>query len=433
VFPEAPFQFDGTDYSGEAPQSFFPIPCNKSDIYCAFGSGDKNTYFMSVANRWAVVNTTSTGGFTELSPDPSTRRSIGSLKATAWPDVNRFVGTGQKEVRVQDGELSVHLLNGSMVYEGLPCLAFKHRIGSGSTVRLREGTLLQTVNYKCKNDSIDEASRPLSAGHSTLGLYSSVDGLNWLYKSTVVSWHQTIGPDGHTEDEGPNENSMVILPVKSANSSPDSANSSPAIYYQQQHGSQQSLLVVVRADSGDGTAGEGRRLLQAYFTVRSDDSGSTWMKPERMTATNGVPVGSARPKLLLLRGKQASGKQASGPLILSGGRPGLFLWVNAAADGKVWEAVNVAEAHNNALGNSSAVSSLRFCEAFVMDNLLVQHTRTGLCTLSMAYTSIVPTSGCSGIVLYDRKAFTSSSHKECDVANGNSFSLPFEWRGAGCE
>jgi hypothetical protein len=425
VFPEVPFQFEGTQFDGDAPQNFFPIPCNKSDTYCAFGSLDKSTYFMSVANRWNVVNTSSTGGFTELSPDPSTRRSIGSLTTTAWPDVNRFEGQGQKEVRVQDGELSVHLLNGSMVYEGLPCHAFKHRIGSGSTVQLQEGTLLQTVNYKCKNDSIDEVGRPLSAGHSTLGLYSSVDGLTWQYMSTVVSWHQTIGPDNHTEDEGPNENSMVILPVKNASRS-------PAVNDQQQHGShgpQQSLLVVVRADSGDGTAGEGRRLLQAYFTVRSDDSGSTWTKPERMTATNGVPIGSARPKLLLLRGKQ----QVSGPLILSGGRPGLFLWINAAADGKVWEAVNVAEAHNNALGNSSAVSSLRFCEAFVMDNLAVQHTRTGLCKLSMAYTSIVPTSGCSGIVLYDRKAFTSDSHKECDVTKGTSFSLPFEWRGAGCE
>ena len=38
-------------------------------------------------------------------------------------------------------------------------------------------------------------------------------------------------------------------------------------------------------------------------------------------------MGSARPKLMLFPG---------GPLLLSGGRPGLSLWVNPDADGELW-------------------------------------------------------------------------------------------------
>lgn len=54
-----------------------------------------------------------------------------------------------------------------------------------------------------------------------------------------------------------------------------------------------------------------------------------------MSATDGSPMGSARPRLLLL-GRAKNGLR-QGPLVLTGGRPGLFLWINAAADGKTWE------------------------------------------------------------------------------------------------
>jgi hypothetical protein len=89
-----------------------------------------------------------------------------------------------------------------------------------------------------------------------------------------------------------------------------------------------------------------------------------------------VPAGSARPKLLLVEG---NGKDKGGPLILSGGRPGLYLWINVLADGVKWEAVNIAAAHNAAVEDVS----LRFCDAFVADDLTKQDTRTGVCTLSM--------------------------------------------------
>ena len=66
-----------------------------------------------------------------------------------------------------------------------------------------DGRLFQTVNFKCHNDSGGATEQPFSAGHSTLGLYKSMDGKAWTYLSTAVSWHQTIGPDGRPEDEGP--------------------------------------------------------------------------------------------------------------------------------------------------------------------------------------------------------------------------------------
>lgn len=107
------------------------------------------------------------------------------------------------------------------------------------------------------------------------------------------------------EDEGPNENDMVVLPSG-------------------------SLLVVARADSGDGVP---RRLLRAYFAVASSDRGKTWTTPKPMTATDGSQMGSARPRLLLL-GRLKNGVR-QGPLMLTGGRPGLYLWLNTAADGQV--------------------------------------------------------------------------------------------------
>ena len=63
-------------------------------------------------------------------------------------------------------------------------------------------------------------------------------------------------------------------------------------------------------------------------------------------------VGSARPMLL---------KVPKGPLLLTGGRPHLMLWVSADGMGSSWEAINLAGEHNKRVAPGEG---FRFCDAF---------------------------------------------------------------------
>ena len=76
--------------------------------------------------------------------------------------------------------------------------------------------------------------------------------------------------------------------------------------------------------------GSGRDWL--YHKSLSGDEGLTWTAPEAMP-----DIWSVEPQLLRLE---------NGLLVLSGGRPGLFLWVCADGEGKTWQAVNLTEHHN---------------------------------------------------------------------------------------
>ena len=408
--------------TGDDAQSFYALPCAPSaarspsggpqraahgeeaeEATCVFGKvGDrKNTAMWSAGAGWHRAANASAPTFLAPTADASALRSLGNLSQQAFsPAASAFEGDGgQSLVTMVGAPPALCVANETpparMRYSGLPCAAYKHRIGSGGTVKLRGGALLlQTVNFKCANDSN-------SPGHSTLGLYRSVDGGQlWAYASTVASWHDTVGPDGKPEDEGPNENDLVVLP-----------------------GGGEQLLVVVRADSGDGVP---RKLLRGYFTVKSADGGQTWGEPSPLIASNGVAAGSARPRLLLMGG------EGGGPLLLAGGRPGLYMWVNAAADGERWDAVNLAAAHNDALRAANASASLRFCDAFVRDSLAHADTRTGVVKLSMSYNSLVATSRCTGMVMYGRAKFADAGFPSCAAAESTVFALPFALRTPAC-
>lgn len=70
----------------------------------------------------------------------------------------------------------------------------------------------------------------------------------------------------------------------------------------------------------------------AYGQAFSDDEGQTWTVPVKMKGPFSV-----QPSLVTL---------PSGVVVLSGGRPGLFMWFNSADDGLSWEAVDLRAAHN---------------------------------------------------------------------------------------
>jgi hypothetical protein len=115
----------------------------------------------------------------------------------------------------------------------------------------------------------------------------------------------------------------------------------------------------------------------------SSNMGLNWTVPVAM------PFGSARPKLMAL---------PDGRVLLSGGRPGLFLWVGDAR-GEVWDAINLASVHNNLTAAGSHAVDWRYSDSFV-----TSADRGEWVQGSTSYTSLLDLGNGAGLVQYDRLA-----------------------------
>ncbi len=69
-----------------------------------------------------------------------------------------------------------------------------------------------------------------------------------------------------------------------------------------------------------------------YGQTFSRDDGRTWSPPVALAGTSSV-----EPSLAVLAG---------GAVMLSGGRPGIFAWLNVAGDGRRWQQIDMLEHHN---------------------------------------------------------------------------------------
>ncbi len=69
-----------------------------------------------------------------------------------------------------------------------------------------------------------------------------------------------------------------------------------------------------------------------YGQVWSSDEGKTWTEPAAMR-----DAFSVQPSLAVLK---------NGPVVLSGGRPGVYVWFNADGSGKDWQRVDLLANHN---------------------------------------------------------------------------------------
>ena len=116
-------------------------------------------------------------------------------------------------------------------------------------------------------------------------------GRNWTVQA-VVPWQPAMGPHA----DGPGEPATVRL-------------------------ADGRLLCVFRADA-----------MTNYWRTESLDDGLTWSPPQRL-----AQPWSVKPRLLFVPALQA--------LLLTGGRPGLFLWTSTDG-GDTWQAHNLAAAHN---------------------------------------------------------------------------------------
>lgn len=155
---------------------------------------------------------------------------------------------------------------------------------NGQCVRGKDGEYLTTLYGRFEGDE-----------NLTLILVGSRDGLRWRVRSTIVQSAQRTG-----EASGASESALCRL-------------------------KDGRLMSVFRTCSSDG--------LPPYGQVWSRDEGRTWTEPIAMQGG----MLSVQPSLLVLSG---------GAVALSGGRPDIFLWLNAEGDGKHWEGINLRKHHN---------------------------------------------------------------------------------------
>ncbi len=216
--------------------------------------------------------------------------------------------------------------------------------GSGQIGRLQHGNLIQSVNFN-------------TVGNLAMGVaaFGSKDGLLWHWLNVAALPddlpHPTIGAS---------ETAIAVL-------------------------MDGSVLIVIRT-------GNGFHAHEPLYATRSSaaSAGRVWSKPAAMEAQ---VSGSSRPwgvKPTLLQ-------IPSGPLLLTTGRPGLFLWVSFD-NGSSWTANNIAAAHNAALRPSDPG---RFSSKCV---LAAQVQGPGEAETT-AYTSLVASvHGADAVVCYDRLA-----------------------------
>lgn len=210
-------------------------------------------------------------------------------------------------------------------------------------------------------------------GPGNIHLFESNDLRLWRWRSLVAAGNATGG-----SEEGANENSVVVL-------------------------DDGSLLVVFRRDGGDGWPSHSHK---SFMESRSTDGGFHWSTPKSLPAH----VLSARPQLL---------KIPNGPLILTGGRPLLSLWVSSSGSGVEWsQPINLADEHNK----RQTDPSLRFCAAFANGSATWLE--------STAYNSLVrvadePATGHARfLVCYDRMGTEApAAPKECQPERVNTFCM----------
>lgn len=128
---------------------------------------------------------------------------------------------------------------------------------------------------------------------STVALVSKDEGRNWKYLSTIAGTDAV--PDAK---EGFDEPCLVRLETD-------------------------ELMCVSRV-------GSGQKLARTY----SGDDGKTWSKIDRL------PAASVAPQVC---------RTANGTLVLSTGRPGVFLWFSTDPRGSKWQSVDVISHHNRVL------------------------------------------------------------------------------------
>ncbi len=211
-----------------------------------------------------------------------------------WPlhpgDRRNLVADGHVLTLAADGTVTVEPR--PVRYLGMPRDVEDYHAGelymvtNGNLLPLRDGRLFSTIYGRFRPDSA-------SNHYTCVAVVSDDGGFTWQFRSIVADWPDTPGAS-----EGPDENNTCRLPDG-------------------------RLLCICRV-------GSGRAML--YRAMYSADEGQTWTKPLPLPAQYSV-----EPQLVCLE---------HGIVALTGGRPGIWLWVAPDGRGEAWHTVNLAAHHN---------------------------------------------------------------------------------------
>ena len=124
-----------------------------------------------------------------------------------------------------------------------------------------------------------------------------------------------------------------------------------------------------------------------YGQAFSADDGRTW------TTAASIPPLSVEPSLAVLKGGKV--------LALSGGRSGIFVWLNADGQGKDWQAIDIVAAHNAARPPSDQIDP-DSTHCWVSVEEMRKQPVTGF---SSCYTELMALDEHTLLLVYDRIGF----------------------------
>eukprot|EP00041_Stephanoeca_diplocostata_P013864 m.247244 g.247244 ORF g.247244 m.247244 type:complete len:413 (+) comp19493_c0_seq1:117-1355(+) len=273
------------------------------------------------------------------------------------------------------GELEIRSSSKNITWNAAPYVLGLFAPASGGVTRV-PGGLLATPWVWHSDVPIEDPGAHCCNG-SLLAYVSEDNGITWNYRSTIASG-QNFG--GFQSLEGPNENDVVLLKDG------------------------KTIFCVLRRDGGDGVP---THVHSSYVFATSTDSGYTWKLVEAPS-----DLLSARPRATVL--------QPGGALAISGGRPGVSLWISPDGYGQTWQKHDIPTEHNALVSDPAD----KFCDEFLNANISLGWAQ------SSAYTQIVSLGGNKGLVCYERQGTVSGGFHhplpvDCRVDGSDIFCMHF--------
>lgn len=203
---------------------------------------------------------------------------------------------GSREVEQNAGEIVITGLPMPVAYswEERDLASF---VTNASVVTLRDGSYLATIYGTFKGHERERGAHAVIGknGYSLIAIESE-DGVHWRYRSPIAGVECDL-----PKREGPCEAAVCRL-------------------------ADGRLMCVFRVGNW-----------YPYGQTWSEDEGRTWSKPVTMAREAPSIAFSVEPSLAVL---------PNGVVVLSGGRPGLYLWFDREGDGWNWDRLDLLAHHN---------------------------------------------------------------------------------------
>eukprot|EP00039_Didymoeca_costata_P031149 m.33424 g.33424 ORF g.33424 m.33424 type:complete len:443 (+) comp8536_c0_seq2:143-1471(+) len=308
---------------------------------------------------------------------------IGAAERTLSNGSIQFRAPGTKLFLSNGSQFSLANASHDIVFDGFP---------SSFSSNITQLTRWCGVFQKRDRNMIEIVQTEMPANSSlgrSLVLSSSNDNFTFTYNGFIAS-HNSQQFKNYSN--GPCESAVIEVFVKGMSDS--------------------VLLAVFRVDS-----------FEDYYMSISKDDGSTWDTPTQLPNN----MGSVRPKMEIFYVEEQP------VIILSGGRPGLMLWISVpTADKGViswhWMSFNTALAHNSLIKQQEMDINLMYSSAWANRTIFQNFSLHE----STAYTRLIPqpTLGSNNsmrfVLLYDRLAQGWEGPPGVTLSDDHVFSMHFD-------